>query len=95
MDRDEARIWFVRFLLKKVRADRYPSSTQLDLIERTIPRQMLDDYVDVLIDKVDDDRYPSIELLRRIRRLIPCLPRGHHERDEDRDEDRDEEAARS
>jgi hypothetical protein len=80
--RDEARIWFVRFLLRKVRADTYPSATQLDLIERTIPRFMIDEYLQVLIDKVDDDRYPSTDLLRRIKRVIECLPRRDDESDE-------------
>ena len=47
---------------RKVRADTYPSTTDLDLIEAVIPRHMLDEYVEILIDKVDDDRYPSIDL---------------------------------
>jgi hypothetical protein len=51
--RDEARIWFVRFLMRKVRADTYPSTTDLDLIEAVIPGHMLDEYVEILIDKVD------------------------------------------
>lgn len=75
MGRDEARIWFVRFLLRRVRADIYPSTTYLDLIETMIPRHMLDEYLEVLVDKVDSDRYPSLDLLRRIQRVIECLPR--------------------
>jgi hypothetical protein len=81
--RDEARIWFVRFLLRKVRADTYPSATQMDLIETVIPRYMLDEYLRVLVDKVDDDRYPSIDLLRRIKRVIECLPLRYDESDEE------------
>jgi hypothetical protein len=81
--RDEARIWFVRFLMRKVRADTYPSTTDLDLIEAVIPRHMLDEYVEILIDKVDENRYPSISLLRRIKRLIECLPNRDHDIDEE------------
>jgi hypothetical protein len=81
--RDEARIWFVRFLMRKVRADTYPSTTDLDLIEAVIPRHMLDEYVEILIEKVDDDCYPSIDLLRRIKRLIECLPGRDREIDEE------------
>jgi hypothetical protein len=73
MTRDEVRIWLVRFLLRRVRADRYPSTTQLDLIEEIIPCHMLDEYLRVLVDKVDDDYYPSIPLLYRMARVIDCL----------------------
>ena len=37
MTRDEARAWFTRFLLERVRREDYPSTTQLDLIEESIP----------------------------------------------------------
>ena len=90
MRRDEVRIWFVGFLLRKVRADTYPSTTDLDLIETVIPCHMLDEYVEVLIDKLDDDRYPSLSLLRRIKRMIECLPHRDHETD---DHEIDEEPA--
>src|SRR5690242_14368405 len=43
--RDEAQAWFTRFLLRRVGRDEYPSTTQLDLIEKSIPRGLLDDEV--------------------------------------------------
>src|SRR5436190_1213998 len=70
-------------LMRKVRADTYPSMTDLDLIETVIPHHMLDEYVEILIDKVDDDRFPSICLLRRINRIIECLPQRDHEADDE------------
>jgi hypothetical protein len=85
--RDEARMWFVRYLMRKVRADTYPSTTDLDLIEAVIPHHMLDDYVEILIEKVDDDRFPSICLLRRINRIIECLPQRGHGADEEPEAD--------
>jgi hypothetical protein len=80
--RDEARVWLVKFLLRRVRADTYPSTDYLDLIEKVIPCYMLDEYIDVLIDKVDDDCYPSIDLLRRITHVIECLPRRNFDSDQ-------------
>ena len=56
--RDEAQAWFTRFLLHRVRRDDYPSTTQLDLIEKSIPREMLDEYLQVLVDKVARDTFP-------------------------------------
>jgi hypothetical protein len=93
MTRDEVRIWLVRFLLRRVRADRYPSTTQLDLIEEIIPCHMLDEYLRVLVDKVDDDYYPSIPLLYRMARVIDCLSPRHTYGDLDDSGDRDEHQA--
>jgi hypothetical protein len=76
--RDEAQAWFTRFLLRRVGRDEYPSTTQLDLIEKSIPRGLLDDYLRTLVDKVAHDRFPSVPLLRRIQHLIECLPHTEH-----------------
>ena len=77
---DEIREWLVESLLDKVREDRYPSYTQLDLIERWIPRRMIPEYLEVLKEKVEQDCYPSIPKVRRIRRVAERLPR-HHDHD--------------
>ena len=82
IDREEAQAWFTRFLMRRVRRDEYPSTTQLDLIEKSIPREMLDEYLRVLVDKVAHDMFPSVPLLRRIQHLIERLPRrgyGHRQ----------------
>jgi hypothetical protein len=90
--RDEARAWFTRFLLRRVRRDDYPSTTQLDLIEKSLPREMLPQYLRVLVDKVAHDTFPSIPLLRRIQRLIEHLPRSGH-RPQPRRKDHDDGAS--
>ena len=74
MTRDEAKGWLVQTLLDKVREDRFPSPTQLEMIELVIPREMVPDYLEVLIDKVADDNMPSIPMLRRIARVSDSLP---------------------
>src|SRR3954453_13935212 len=76
--RDEAQTWFTRFLLRRVGRNEYPSTTQLDLSEKSIPRERLDEYLRVLVDKVAHDRFPSVPLLRRIQHLIECLPHTGH-----------------
>jgi hypothetical protein len=75
MTRDEAQGWFVQLLLDKVRQDHYPSATQLAMIEETIPREMLPDYLEVLMEKVSGDSIPSVGMLRRIQRVAESLPR--------------------
>jgi hypothetical protein len=74
MTRDEAQGWLVNVLLEKVRDDRYPSSTQLSLIEEIIPREMIPDYLEVLLDKAVRDPFPSIPMLQRILRVAESLP---------------------
>src|SRR3954453_18492101 len=100
INRAEAQAWFTRFLLRRVRRDDYPSTTQLDLIEKSIPREMLDEYLRVLVDKVAHDMFPSVPLLRRIQHLIECLPHTEHQHqprraqrddpDQDTDQDTDQ-----
>jgi hypothetical protein len=74
MTRDEARGWLAQTLMEKVRKDRYPSATQLAIIEEVLPRAMVPDYLQVLIDKAAQDNIPSIPLLRRISRIADSLP---------------------
>jgi hypothetical protein len=75
MTRDEARAWFVQVLMDKVRQDQYPSATHMALIEESIPRELVDDYLEILIEKVGDDNWPSIPMLLRIQRVAESLPR--------------------
>jgi len=74
MTRDEAQGWLVQMLLEKVREDQYPSSTQLDFIEQSIPTPMIPEYLGVLMEKVAGDRYPSLSLLGRLQRVAAALP---------------------
>lgn len=83
MVRDDVRERLVEFLIEKVREDAYPSTTHLDLIEQSIPRHMIPEYLAVLMDKVEQDRFPSIPMLHRVRRVLECLP--GHERYHDRE----------
>ena len=74
MDNAEARALYLRLLLDKVRTDRYPSSTQMDIIEQVIPAEWIPDYLEVLWEKVQDDQFPSIPMLNRIARLVEAVP---------------------
>jgi hypothetical protein len=70
----ESRAVLAGLLLKKVRDDRYPSATQMDLIEQIIPPQLLDRYVEVLMDKLAQDDRPSIAMIHRVSRVIQSMP---------------------
>jgi hypothetical protein len=74
MDNAEARALFIRILMDKVRADKYPSTTHMDIIEQALPPQWIPEYLDVLYEKVVDENYPSIPMLNRIARLMESVP---------------------
>jgi hypothetical protein len=74
MNRIEGQAILAGLLLKRVRQDRYPSTTDMDTIEQVLPPQLLPRYVEVLLDKIAQDNRPSIEMIRRLRRVINRLP---------------------
>jgi hypothetical protein len=74
MNQIESRAVFAGILLKRVREERYPSTTQMDLIEQVIPPQLLPRYVEALLEKVSQESRPSISLLHRLARVINSMP---------------------
>jgi hypothetical protein len=74
MNRMEARAVLAGMLLKRVREERYPSPTELSLIEEIIPPQLLPRYVDIMLDKMAQESRPSISMIHRLRRVIDSMP---------------------
>lgn len=56
-------------LMEKVRADHYPSTTMLDMIESLLTPEDLPEYVEELLDRIRDDEFPSMDMLRRVHGL--------------------------
>lgn len=67
---EDARGELVMTLLQKVREDRYPSSTMLDMIEELLTPDELPGYVVLLQDRLREDQFPSIPLLKRLQALV-------------------------
>ena len=74
MDKIESRAVIAGMLLKRVREDRYPSTTHMALIEEIIPPQLLPRYVEILLEKIAQDDRPSISLIHRLQRVISSMP---------------------
>ena len=68
-DQDELQHMFARILLARVRQDQYPSTTHMNLLEQSLPDDMVEDYVNVLFEKILTDPVPSIPMLKRVQRL--------------------------
>jgi hypothetical protein len=69
----ENRAAFAQILMEMVRRDRHPSTAQMEIIENTIPAELVPAYLDILLEKVMDDRFPSIPMLRRIMRVVNSM----------------------
>jgi hypothetical protein len=74
MNQLEARAVLAGMLLKRVREERYPSPTELSLIEEIIPPQLLPRYVDLLLNKLAQESRPSISMIHRVNRVIRSMP---------------------
>ena len=72
--RDEVQTALARLLLEKVRQDKYPSATQMALLEQIIPPALIREYLNVLLEKVLNDNAPSIPMLHRIQTVAQALP---------------------
>ena len=67
-------------LLDEVAETAFPSSAQLDRIERLISsREELEDYIAVLLQKVQGKLAPDPQILDRLERLLSVLQRVDRE----------------
>jgi hypothetical protein len=72
--RKEAEAAITRVLLDHIRADNYPSNTQMTLLEESIPLEMVDEYLEILLEKIQNVQNPSIPMIRRVQRVAEALP---------------------
>jgi hypothetical protein len=70
---EEAQTALARILLERVRRDKYPSWTHMQLLEEVLPQSLQREYVNVLLEKVVSDSSPSIPMLRHVARLAQNL----------------------
>ena len=61
---------FAEGLLERIRRDKYPSVTQMDMFEAVASPRIRVAYVLQLLEKIEEDPRPSIPMMQRLRRLI-------------------------
>lgn len=67
-------------LLDEVRGTAFPSTAQLDRVERLIStREELEDYIGILAQTVQKTRFPHRDLVDRLERLLRVLQRFDQE----------------
>lgn len=60
---------YYAYLLDRVRADRYPSTDLIALIEQGMNEDERAELLDMLLEKLEGERYPSMPMLRRMARI--------------------------
>jgi hypothetical protein len=73
VSREQAQTALLRVLLEKIREDRYPSYTQMTMLEQMLPPSLYREYLNVLLQKVMSENRPSITMLRRIQKFASQL----------------------
>jgi hypothetical protein len=63
---EQTRSALLDLLLSKVKDDRYPSATTLDLLEQLLTEEELPAYAGVLMEKIAADTYPSASMMKRL-----------------------------
>ena len=61
---------YAEVLLDRIRNDKHPSGTHMDLFESVAPPRLLVQYILHLMGRIEDDSHPSIPMTRRVLRLI-------------------------
>jgi hypothetical protein len=61
---------YAELLLEKISSDKYPSTTQMDMLESIAPPRELVAYILHLMEKIENDRFPSVPMMERVQRLI-------------------------
>jgi hypothetical protein len=58
-------------LLDRIRSDRHPSSTYMDMFESIAPPRLLAIYILHLTERIENEPHPSIPMMQRVIRLMP------------------------
>jgi hypothetical protein len=61
---------FAETLLDRIRSEKHPSATHMDMLESVASQRVLVEYVLELMQRIEDEPHPSIPLMQRVQRLI-------------------------
>ena len=67
--RSQLRAALCAILIDKIRQDRFPSATMMDMVEGGVDDQQRGEYAAALLEKIQADEFPSIDLMKRLAAL--------------------------
>ena len=61
---------YAELLLERIRSDKHPSVTHMNMFESIAPPRQLVEYILFLMEAIEKDQNPSIPMIRRVQGLI-------------------------
>jgi hypothetical protein len=61
---------YAEVLLDRIRSDKHPSATHMDLLESIAPPRQLAEYLLFLMETIENDEHPSIPMMQRVQGLV-------------------------
>jgi hypothetical protein len=61
---------YAEVLLDRIRNDRYPSTTQMDMLESVAPPRQLAEYVVHLLERIENEPHPSTSMMQRVQAIV-------------------------
>jgi hypothetical protein len=61
---------YAEVLLERIRAERYPSLTYMNILEEIAPPRVLLEYTLHLFERIESETHPSLPMMRRMERLV-------------------------
>jgi len=61
---------YAETLLERIRSDKHPSATHMNLFESIAEQRQLVEYILYLMETIENDQNPSIPMMRRVQGLI-------------------------
>jgi hypothetical protein len=61
---------YAEVLLDRIRGDRHPSVTHMNMLESIAPPQQLAEYVLHLVERIENEPHPSISMMQRVQVLV-------------------------
>jgi hypothetical protein len=61
---------YAELLLDRIRSDKHPSGTHMDMFESVASPRLLVEYAVHLLETIENDSNPSIPMMQRVQRVI-------------------------
>lgn len=68
-DKTDVRAQLLEVLMQRLQNERFPSATDMDMIEDLLEPDEVPVYVEALMSRIRTDTYPSVPMLARVKRL--------------------------
>ena len=62
--------YYGELLLDRIRGDRYPSVTYMDMLEEIATPRLMVEYTMLLFERIEGETHPSLPMMKRVQGLV-------------------------